>query len=547
MPAPRSTRPAPYAVLPRSAAPVTPRFGAPRAWLCGVALWLCAAGASASASPVWTNALGGPSAQARQAVQLLQNAAAEGLNPGDYQADTLAHALQQGAPVDMWAPQLTAALQHYLRDLRQGRVPPQQVQEHYRQPDTTELVLEQALASEHLQDLVRRTTPAMPQYRELRDALAHYRQLAQHPAWQQPLPPLPGRRLSPGAAWAGLPLLQQRLQALGDLPASVDPNAPAPTQYDATLRAGVEAFQSRHGLTPDGVIGAETLAALNVTPAQRAEQIALGMERLRWLPEPRGPRMVVVNLPEFVLRAYSLDQGRPQQALRMKVIVGKALKTSTPLFDEDMRFIEFSPYWNIPPSIARGETIPRLRRDPGYFQRQGLELVDRQGKVVPGFDATHLDAVLRGQMRIRQRPGPHNALGDIKFVFPNHNNIYLHHTPSTQLFERTRRDFSHGCIRIEDPHALAQFVLQDEPEWTPERIRSAMERGKSSTLRLKTPVPVVLAYHTTVVQDGKVHFLPDIYRRDPQLAQALQRHSQTQHASARLSSAQALRPGVVPE
>lgn len=512
-------------------------------WLCGLALCLYAAGAHAS--PVWSDDQGRPSAQAQQAVQLLQNATLEGLNPDDYQASQLARALQQGTPVDMWAPQLTAAMQHYLRDLRQGRVPPQQLQEHYRQPNDSELALEQALASQHLQELVRTATPPMPQYADLRHTLAHYRRLADHPAWQHPLPPLPGRKLNPGATWAGVPVLQQRLYALGDLPAPA-PNTPASTHYDASLQAGVQAFQSRHGLTPDGVIGAETLAALNVTPAQRTEQIVLGMERLRWLPGPRGPRMVVVNLPEFTLRAYSFDQGRPQQSLRMKVIVGKALKTSTPLFDEDMRFIEFSPYWNIPPSIAQGETIPRLRRDPGYFARQELELVDRQGKVVPGFDAAHLDAVLQGQMRIRQRPGPHNALGDIKFVFPNHNNIYLHHTPSTQLFERTRRDFSHGCIRIEQPLALAQFVLQDEPEWTEERIRSAMERGKSSTLRLKTPVPVVLAYHTTVVQDGKVHFLPDIYRRDPQLAQALQRHSQTQHP-AHLSSAQALRPGTASE
>lgn len=517
----------------------------PHTWLYGMTLWLCAL--SASASPVWIDAQGGPSAQALQAVQLLQDASSEGLNPDDYQANILARALQQDTPVDMWAPQLTAAMQHYLRDLRQGRVPPQEVQEHYRQPDTTELVLEQALANARLPDLVRRATPAMPQYRELRNALAHYRHLANHPAWQHPLPPVLSRKLQPGTTWAGLSMLQQRLQALGDLPTNTDPSAITPTQYGPYLQAAVETFQSRHGLTPDGILGAETLAALNVTPTQRAEQIVLGMERLRWLPEPRGPRMVVVNLPEFVLRAYSLDQGHPRQALRMKVIVGKALKTSTPLFDEDMRFIEFSPYWNIPPSIARSETIPRLRRDPGYFQRQDLELVDRQGKVVPGFDATHLDAVLQGQMRIRQRPGPHNALGDIKFVFPNHNNIYLHHTPSTQLFERTRRDFSHGCIRIEDPHALAQFVLQDEPEWTEERIRSAMERGKSSTLRLKTPVPVVLAYHTTVVQNGQIHFLPDIYRRDPQLAQALQRHSQTQHPNERHSSDQALRPAAAPE
>ena len=173
----------------------------------------------------------------------------------------------------------------------------------------------------------------------------------------------------------------------------------------------------------------------------------------------QGPRMVVINIPEFVLRAYEVSEGRIRVRLEMKVIVGKMLDTRTPLFDEDMRFIEFSPFWNVPPSIARDEVVPRLRRDPAYFERQGFEFVAPDGRVGAPLSAATLNAVLAGQLRIRQRPGPQNALGDIKFVFPNRSNIYLHHTPATQLFERERRDFSHGCIRIEQPVELAKFVL----------------------------------------------------------------------------------------
>jgi murein L,D-transpeptidase YcbB/YkuD len=207
----------------------------------------------------------------------------------------------------------------------------------------------------------------------------------------------------------------------------------------------------------------------------------------------------------------------------MNVIVGKALDTATPLFDEDMRFIEFSPYWNIPISIARAETIPKLQRNPAFFEQQGLEFVSNSGQVSRTLSNANLDAVLRGQMRIRQRPGPKNALGDIKFVFPNNDNIYLHHTPAPQLFKRERRDFSHGCIRVEEPVALARFVLRDMPEWTEARIEEAMTKGESATLRLKEPLPVLIAYTTALADDkGKVYFFADIYQRDPPLDKALQ-------------------------
>jgi murein L,D-transpeptidase YcbB/YkuD len=207
--------------------------------------------------------------------------------------------------------------------------------------------------------------------------------------------------------------------------------------------------------------------------------------------------------------------------LETKVIVGRALETRTPLISEELRFIEFSPYWNVPPSIAIKELVPRLRRDPAYWTREGFEFVLWGGQVATDLSADRLDAVLRGEARIRQRPGPANALGDIKFVFPNNDSIYLHHTPSVALFGRERRDFSHGCIRVEDPVALARFVLRDQPEWTEERIRAAMAEGTSRTLRVAQPVPVLVAYATALVVGGRPHFFPDLYGHDRLLAQAL--------------------------
>jgi murein L,D-transpeptidase YcbB/YkuD len=196
------------------------------------------------------------------------------------------------------------------------------------------------------------------------------------------------------------------------------------------------------------------------------------------------------------------------------------LNTRTPLFTEEMRFVEFQPFWNVPPSIARGEVVPRLRRDAAYWDREGFEFV-AGGRVVTELSTAMLDEVLAGRARIRQRPGPKNALGDIKFVFPNNDNIYLHHTPAVNLFARDRRDFSHGCIRVEQPVALALFVLQDRPEWTESRIREAMSEGDPMTLRLAQPLPVLIAYGTAMVKQGRVFFYEDIYGHDRALDAAL--------------------------
>jgi len=512
----------------------TPIAHPPR-WLAALWLsWLC----QAALAGAFVDA-GRPTPAAWQATEVLADAEAEGLRPQDYDAMPLARAVAaaaQGPALDgaqsaRLDAALTTALHRYLADLHTGRVDPRQIQADFTasppQPFDPDAALQAALAAPRLADALRAAAPRVPLYAGLRTALAQYRALADHPAWAAPLPPLPNnRKLEPGQAWAGLPQLAQRLVALGELPEGTQP---APV-YDEVLQGGVQAFQQRHALAADGVVGKGTLAQLEVAPAQRARQITLAMEHLRWTPLQQAPRMVVVNLPEFVLRAYEVRDGAPAVSLSMKVIVGKSLKTHTPLFDEPMRFIEFSPYWNVPPSIAREETVPRLRRDSAYFTQQGFEFVDGSGQAAATLSDEHLNAVLGGQMRLRQRPGPRNALGDIKFVFPNHDNIYLHHTPSPQLFARERRDFSHGCIRVEDPVALARFVLQDDPAWTPERIREAMGRGQSRTVRLPRPVPVVLAYSTTVVKDGRPYFFADLYGLDLRLEQALRRNALARQA-----------------
>jgi murein L,D-transpeptidase YcbB/YkuD len=484
---------------------------------------------SVNPAPVWFSG-GRPTADALEAVRLLQMAGSDGLNPDDYAAHALTQALDQAAKSPLapdrqaeLASKLTQAIEHYVSDLHVGRVAPRDV--HAAFTPSVKLLdpssyVRDAVAVHGLTAALRAAAPQLPLYANLRQALAHYRQLASDPALQSPLPPLPTNKLAPGGDYAGIAGLAQKLIALGDMA----PSAIIPDRFDGALVDGVKAFQVRHGLQADGIIGRGTFAQLNMPMSARVRQIELTLERLRWTPLLLGKRMIVVNVPEFLLRAYEVEEGRINVKATMNVIVGKALDTRTPLFFQNMSLIEFSPYWNIPPSIARAETVPKLRRDPSHLNREGLEFVGANGQVERSLSEANLAAVLAGKMRIRQRPGPRNALGDIKFIFPNTDNIYLHHTPAPLLFKQNRRDFSHGCIRVEDPVALARFVLQEQPAWTAERIREAMEGGKSKTIRVQPPLPVVIAYATAIARaDGKVHFFADIYGHDKLLDAALKR------------------------
>ena len=411
----------------------------------------------------------------------------------------------------------------YLHDLHFGRVDPKGLgfrvsPRRGPQPDLVAL-LAATVANGRVAHLSAELAPQLAQYRELRDALARYRRIARElPATTLAAPKAP---LRVGDGYADLGRLRERLIALGDLPAQA---APATTGYDDALAAGVARFQARHGLAADGVLGKATLAALNVPIGARVEQIELALERMRWLALPDARRVVAINIPMFRLWAWDGTHGaRP--ALAMNVIVGRALKTQTPVFADEMRYLIFRPYWNVPRSIARNETLPAIARNPGYLAKNDMEIVQGESDAARVLPPTPESvALLRdGLARVRQRPGPANSLGLVKFIFPNDANVYLHGTPAKSLFERSRRDFSHGCVRVADPVALAQWLLDDQPQWTRERIVAAMEGQKSERVNLTKPVPVLLYYVTAVVspEDGRLHFADDIYGHDRKLAQAL--------------------------
>jgi murein L,D-transpeptidase YcbB/YkuD len=464
---------------------------------------------------------------------VLADAASDGMVPADYRTQALvrqADALVQSpsaAGQPEFAAALDAAMLHYLRELARGRVDPRSLGFRVaRLPEPAHDLLAQlhAAAAEHrLAELVARQRPRLAQYAKLREALGHYRTLAAA-APTAPVPTLAraNTRIEPGDAYAGADTLQQRLLALGDLDAKAA--LPPDGRYTPALAEAVRRFQARHGLEPDGVIGRGTLAALNVPLERRVQQLELALERLRWLPDLGGGPFVGINIPMF--RLWAWDPAMPAgSGINMGVVVGKALNTQTPVLAQDMRYLIFRPYWNVPSSILRNEVLPALARNPDYLRRHDMELVRGPGDDSPAVEASAANLALlrQGVLRVRQRPGPKNSLGLVKFIFPNDNNVYLHDTPATQLFGRARRDFSHGCVRVEDPPALARWVLRDQPAWTPERIRAAMHGTTQQRVNLTRPVPVILFYVTAMVlpDSAAPHFAQDIYGHDARLAHAL--------------------------
>ncbi|HTL45490.1 MAG TPA: L,D-transpeptidase family protein [Vicinamibacterales bacterium] len=337
-----------------------------------------------------------------------------------------------------------------------------------------------------------------PDYAALRNALQRYRTIAAHGGWPS-LPP--DIRLKPGARGAAVALLAKRLSITGDY---AGPGAPA--SYDAPLQDAVKRFQQRHGLTPDGAIGRRTIQELNVPAAARVRQIALNMERWRWIP-PRHGRRIVVNVPEYRLEVQD-SSGVP---LSMRVVVGKK-DAQTPTFSGEMTYLVFAPFWNVPADIAEKETVPSLLKDAAFLQRTNMEIVDKRGRHV---DPNNVDLSDPRGYRFRQRPGRTNSLGLVKFMFPNPYNVYLHDTPADALFTRETRTFSHGCVRLEKPEKLAAYVLGGQPEWTEDRIREAMNGSEQQTVRLRETIPVYITYFTArASRDGGVMFFGDVYGRD---------------------------------
>jgi murein L,D-transpeptidase YcbB/YkuD len=318
-----------------------------------------------------------------------------------------------------------------------------------------------------------------------------------------------------------VPRLARFLLLVGDLSPNATPPADSQT-YDGALVEAVKHFQRRHGLKDDGRLGSDTLRQLNVPLSNRVLQLQLALERWRWLPLEFSAPPIVVNIPDFRLRA--LDENN-KVTLDMRVVVGKSMPTQTPVFSRDMTYVVLRPYWNVPPSILRGEIVRAIQRDRNYIANKRYEVTTVNGTVVTS--GTISDEVLAdlkaGKLAIRQRPGPTNALGLVKLIFPNEFNVYLHSTPAAELFSRTRRDFSHGCIRVEKPAELTAWVLRNNSDWSVSRVQQAMEHGKDNvTITLNQGVPVFIVYATALAyENGEVHFYDDIYGHDAKLAQVL--------------------------
>jgi murein L,D-transpeptidase YcbB/YkuD len=463
----------------------------------------------------------------RRSIGMLADAAADGLDPADYDVAGITARLSafpastpaQAAALDV---RLSAAVLRFYRHLHFGRVDPRTLGLPFRGPaDTHDLaeLLHVAMGQARVVERARDLAPPFTQYALLREHLTRYRQMAASFSGTLAFT----TTVRPGDAYSDLATLHRLLVTLGDLPA--DQPLPAGI-YDESMAAGVRRFQARHGLDTDGVIGRATQAALTVPIASRVRQFELALERLRWLPDLSGSRIVAVNIPMFRLFAWNSLPSTAPPALSMKVVVGRAVRTQTPVFADQMEHVIFRPYWNVPASILRNELLPQVRRNPAYLARQNLEIVLGDGDNSPVLPPTpdNIARLGQGGVRLRQRPGPDNSLGLIKFMFPNENDVYMHDTPATQLFQRSRRDFSHGCIRVEDPVGLAEWVMSDLPEWSRDAIVAAM-RGHTSNRRIDLPEPIqVVIFYTTVIvqpEDGAVHFADDIYGHDARLEKVL--------------------------
>ena len=459
--------------------------------------------------PAWVSA-----AHRRETARdVLKNAASHGLDPEDYAVPRIADGLEprtapQLARLDIM---LSTALARYGTDLREGRST--SLRPHRsRPPVSAATLLIGAAAAPDLHAYFAGLAPRSPQYRRLRQALSDYREIEKRGGW----PLLPeGPLLRRGMHDGRVTVLRRRLAASKDLEGGDNRSL----LFDAALESAIRRVQRRHGLTEDGIVGRRTRAALNVAVQYRLEQIRVNLERRRWMPDDPGGHYIFVNMADFTLKVVEGER----TVLTMKVVVGTPYR-QTPLFSADMTYIDFNPFWNIPRRIAVEEIIPKARESADYLERQGIRVLGSGVSQPSEIRHRDIDWGAAGgafPYRLRQDPGPLNPLGRVKFMFPNQFEVYLHDTPSRELFARDIRTFSHGCIRLEKPAALATHLL---PSLSMAEVEQIMGAEKRRVVRLAKPVPVHLTYLTAWVnKDGSVHFRRDVYDRDRTLAAALQK------------------------
>jgi murein L,D-transpeptidase YcbB/YkuD len=471
--------------------------------------------------PLWIDAAG-VSAKAQTAAAALAAADLDGLEPQDYAAAAIAERLSATDPAGQAELEvlLSRGVAQYAADLMAGRLVPAEIDDELRidpaRPGAA-TILAAVGSVPDLAAYLASFAPQTPNYARLKQALADYRAIAATGGWSR-VPE--GESLKPGMTDPRVPALRQRLIEAGDLAADVAVPPETALAYDPVLEAAVTRFQWRHGLDQDGVVGAKTVAAMNVPVEARIDQILINMERRRWMPDDFGTRYVFVNMADFELKVVD----GPKTILDTRVVVGTPFHR-TPVFSGTMTYVVLNPYWNITPTIARNEILPKLRKDAGYLAQHNIVVLsdwtDGAVPVDPGTIDWSQVSARSFPYKLRQEPGEHNALGRIKFMFPNPYNIYLHDTPSRELFKRAVRSFSHGCIRVQNPVDLGAVLLAADG-WTKEKLDAVIASGEQKVITLRQPIPVHLTYLTAWVnKDGSVHFRDDIYGRDKTLAGAL--------------------------
>lgn len=487
----------------------------------------------------WIDPMRGPLPVSTELLYAISQADFQGLDPKDYHLGAIESMI---AKINAFSPHvktkknfetmadadllMTDAYLLYAKHLMIGRINPETIDPEWRVNHGSihpAGILERALASGTITASLMELPPHQIGYGRLKLALAQYQAIAKSGGW----PPVSAEKklLKKGDSGHAVAGLRKRLMASGDLADPVPTGRIGFMTFDSGLVRGVKAFQRRNGLKPDGIVGKNTLAALNAPIEDRIRQIKLNLERWRWLPRNQGNPHIEVNIADFRLHVIEDDHS----VLDMRVVVGKPF-AQTPVFSAWMTYLVFSPFWSVPQSIAKDELLPEIRKNPDYLKENNMELLKGWGKNETVIDPADVDwnAVTPEHFpfHIRQRPGGDNPLGKVKFMMPNPFEVYLHDTSAPNLFSHTTRTFSHGCMRIDKPLALAEYLLQGAPEWTPEAITAAMNRGVKQIVSLPRPVQVHVVYTTAWVDEkGRVQFRPDIYGRDERIAAVFFRRS----------------------
>jgi murein L,D-transpeptidase YcbB/YkuD len=477
-------------------------------------------------APAWTGP-NGLRPRADTLLAVLGDASAEGLQSSDYHMERLQTARAELRAASAPDPArlaemdllLTDAFMLYGSHLLRGHVDPETLNPNWsieRRAADFAAVLEEALDRGTIRSTLKGLAPPQSEYARLRASLATYRRVQRAGGWST-MPA--GSTLRPGDVGPAVERLRQRLQASGDLAA--DTTADAEEAFGPVLEQAVKQFQTRHGLESDGIVGAATRDALNVPVEMRIQQLRLNMERWRWLPQNLGARYIVVNIAGFELRV--MEQG--QEVMQMRVVTGQPYR-QTPVFSDEISYLVLNPYWHVPHSIAVKDKLPLIKQNPNYLAQQNMTLFRGWGADAKVVNPATVDwstvTASNFPYRLRQDPGRQNALGRVKFMFPNKYNVYLHDTPSRSLFARAARSFSSGCIRLERPMDLTRYLLADQPEWTEARIQQVLSTNVERSVTLKQTMPVHLQYWTAWADpDGTIHFRSDIYARDAPLARAM--------------------------